>query len=196
MIANTSFTLCCHMLLCKWYRNETELCQIKFNTVMEMTWAHTDAHKSAVLVLEPWKKVFSSLVLKDLQRLQRKRSTGYQLHTLKWHMLLTAFSHRVVHGRILSSYCWNEQVQRSNRICNGLLPQTAFKAVRWIIYLSNLCFCWSVRVRAQHRAYRVLKLQPTLHFSAIRQALDYIGEEKLPSIMLEGKGEPCRDEGR
>lgn len=33
------------------------------------------------------------------------------------------------------------------------LPQTAFKAIRWIIYQSNLGLCWSVGVRA-HRGAR------------------------------------------
>lgn len=79
----------------------------------------------------------------------------------------------------------NEQGQKSNRIYNYLLPQTAFKAISWIIHLSNLGFCWSVRVRA----HRVLKLRPKQHFSAVGQALGYIGEEKLTSITLEGKKE-------
>lgn len=49
----------------------------------------------------------------------------------------------------------------------------------WIIHLSNLGFCWSVRVRAQHKAHRVLKLLPKRHFSAVGRALGYIGEQKL-----------------
>lgn len=81
----------------------------------------------------------------------------------------------------------NKQGQKSNRIYDHLLPQTAFKAISWIIHSPNLGFCWSVRVRAQRRARRVLKLRPERHFSAVGRALGYIGEEKLPSIMLEGK---------
>ncbi|KAK1896366.1 tRNA dimethylallyltransferase, partial [Dissostichus eleginoides] len=44
-----------------------------------------------------------------------------------------------------------------------------------------------VKIRAQHRAHRVLKLRPKRHFSAVGRALGYMGEEKLTSIMSEGE---------
>lgn len=72
-----------------------------------------------------------------------------QLHSLKWHMLSTAF----LSAGSLSHRCETNGIRGLIGFITFFLPQTAFKAIRWIIYQSNLGLCWSVGVRAHRGAH-------------------------------------------